>query len=65
MTQISRPSRSKAAVNVPITSASPPVLASGVTSEAIMAIFMRLSRRLIALSSHPAYRMVQAEIQRT
>jgi hypothetical protein len=36
------PSRSKATLKVPMTSAKPPVLASGLTSEAIIAIFMAL-----------------------
>jgi hypothetical protein len=40
MTQTSWPSRSKATESVPITSANPPVFANGLTSEAIMAIFM-------------------------
>jgi hypothetical protein len=42
MTQSSWPRRAKALVKVPMTSASPPVLAKGVTSEAIMAIFISI-----------------------
>src|ERR671925_1194931 len=40
MMQTSWPSRSRATESVPITSARPPVLAKGLTSEAIMAIFI-------------------------